>query len=307
MLTITLTGTGTPMPYAGRAGASVLVRTEGLSLQFDAGRAVTLRWADAGLSLEDLTAVFLTHHHSDHLVGLADLVLTSWESGAPNPMPIIAPLGPTATFARGLLEPWQDDIEVRMKHVEGSHFPTPPAVDVRTFGVRREPFEVWQQDQVRVEAIEVHHEPVVPAVGYRVSTPSGTVAISGDTVVCEEMEQLATGCDVLVHEAARGAALRAAGERMRRVAEYHADTVELGALAARAGVGVLVLTHLTPRMKSVDDEGKFVDEVRQGGYEGTVVVGRDLTTVRLAADGTEPTIVSGIVPGLPLDLFGSAE
>jgi ribonuclease Z len=299
---ITLTGTGTPIETPGRAGGSVLVRAEGLALQFDAGRAVTLRWADAGLSCGDLTAVFLTHHHSDHLSGLADLVLTSWEDGGPNPMPIVAPLGPTAEFARRLLVPWQDDLAVRLEHVEGAHLAGPPEVEVGAFAVRRQPAEVWRQGLVRVDAIAVRHEPVLPAVGYRVTTPAGTVAVSGDTTVCEEMEELARGCDVLVHEAARGAVLRGKGERWRRVADYHADTVELGGLAARAGVRVLVLTHLIPAPATPAEESAFIDDVREGGFDGEVVVGRDLATVWLAGGDTRPEMTPGIAPEVAFDL-----
>jgi ribonuclease Z len=299
---VTLTGTGTPLEEPGQAGASVLVRAEDLALQFDAGRAITLRWADAGLDCHDLTAVFLTHHHSDHLTGLADLVLTSWEKEAVNPLPIIAPLGPTADFAERVLEPWRADLAVRMVHVEAAHISELPAVDVRAFGVRRRPVRVWECGNVAVDAIEVHHEPVVPAVGYRVTTPAGTVAISGDTVVCEEVEELAHGCDVLVHEAGRNAVLRQVDEAARRVAEYHADTVEIGALAARAGVRVLMLTHLMPAPRSDEEERAFLDDVRRGGFQGEVVVGRDLSTVWLSGPDAEPEIAPGIPPGVAVDV-----
>lgn len=278
--TVTLTGTGVPIPTAGRAGASVLVVAEGLALQFDAGRAVTLRWADAGLDCGALGAVFLTHHHSDHLVGLADLVFASWESDGPNPLPICAPLGPTADFARALLDPWRADIDVRMQHVEGIRLARGPAVDVRAFAVRRRPTEVWRTGDVSVDAIEVHHEPVLPAVGYRVTTPDGRVAISGDTAVCPEMEELASGCEVLVHEAALGK-LRTESERTRLIAEYHADARELGAMAQRAGVGTLVLTHMVPSPVTTDEEEVFADEVRDGGFRGELLVGRDLMSVEI--------------------------
>lgn len=278
--TITLTGTGVPIPTAGRAGASALVQAEGLALQFDAGRAVALRWADAGLDCGALSAIFLTHHHSDHLVGLADLVFASWETDGPNPLPVVAPLGPAADFARALLDPWRADIDVRMQHVEGSRLERGPAVDVRAFGVRREPTEVWRAGEVAVHAVGVHHEPVVPAVAYRVTTPGGRVAISGDTVVCEEMEELARGCDVLVHEVALGR-LRTESERTRLIAEYHADARELGAMAQRAGVATLMLTHMVPSPATDEEERVFADEVRDGGFTGELLVGRDLMAVTI--------------------------
>lgn len=295
-MTVTLTGTSTPLLTPGRAGASTVVGTEDHLLQFDAGRAVALRWAEAGLDAGGLSAVFLSHHHSDHLSGLADLVFASWRYGGPRPLPIVAPLGPSVEFARTLLEPWRDDLAVRLEQVEGAGLQGPPEVEVRAFGVRREPTVVWSEGTTVVEAIEVHHEPVVPAVGYRVTTPAGSVAISGDTVVCDEMERLAAGCDVLVHEAARTAMLQAAGAMTRRVAEYHADTRELGGLAARAGVRVLVLTHLSPGPRTLEEEEAFLVDVREGGYGGPVVVGRDLATVQLRERGAEPEIDRGVAP-----------
>lgn len=294
--TVILTGTGSPRPAPGRAGASVVVRAEGVALQFDAGRAVALRWADAGLDVGDLTAIFLTHHHSDHLSGLADLVFASWEAGGPNPMPVVAPLGPSARFAGDLLEPWGDDLAVRMQHVEGAHLRALAAPDVRAFAPRRQAVRVWEEGDVVVDAGQVRHEPVLPAVGYRVETPAGSVAISGDTVVCEEMEELARSSDVLVHEAIRGDVLRGGNHRMRRIAEYHSDSVALGGLAQRAGVRLLVLTHLLPAPTTAAEEAAFEADVRRGGFEGPVVVGRDLTSINLEGNGRAPTVAPGIDP-----------
>src|SRR6185312_15596326 len=109
------------------------------------------------------------------------------------------------------------------------------------------PEPVWTSDDgsVRVLAVGVHHEPVPEAVAYRITTPAGVVVISGDTRVCAEVLELATGAHVVVHEACRVSALAplTAGTPFERIFDYHADTVALGELAAAAGVGHLVLTH----------------------------------------------------------------
>ena len=101
---------------------------------------------------------------------------------------------------------------------------------------------------MRVLAVAVHHEPVPEAVAYRVETPEGVVVVSGDTRVCTEVESLATGADVLVHEACRPTAMAPliAGTVFETIFSYHADTVALGAMAGRAGVPHVVLTHLIP-------------------------------------------------------------
>ena len=81
MGTVTLTGTGIPTPHPERAGGGVLVQTGGLALQFDAGRATAMRLAALGVTATMLDAVFLTHHHSDHLQGLDDLAFARWIGG----------------------------------------------------------------------------------------------------------------------------------------------------------------------------------------------------------------------------------
>ena len=120
---VVLTGTGVPVPDPGRAGAGALVDIDGVRLQVDAGRGTVLRLAGAMVPLQSIDAVLLTHHHSDHLVGLADLLLTRWISGAHHTT-IVAPDGPTARFAAGVLDQWHDDIAVRIEHAGHGGAPT---------------------------------------------------------------------------------------------------------------------------------------------------------------------------------------
>lgn len=280
---VVLTGTGVPHIAPGRAGPGALVRSGDLRLQFDAGRATTLRLAEAGAPCASLDALFLTHHHSDHLLGLVDVVFTRWleNHGSHVPLQVIAPDGPACDYVERMLDPWQADIAVRREHVGREDGPAPR---LERFAAG-DTVQVWKHDGVRVLARAVHHEPVLPAVAYRVETPDGVVAISGDTRVCSEMEGLAAGADVLVHESFDRGRVEPAFERiphLRHIAAYHADTAEVGGLAARAGVRKLVLTHLIPAPRGEADEQHLVDLVRGAGYGGEVVVGRDLTTVSTA-------------------------
>jgi ribonuclease Z len=283
---VTLTGTGVPHPSPGRAGAGVLLRHGDTALQFDAGRATVLRLVEAGCALHQLSAVFLTHFHSDHLVGLPDLVLTRWIQGTLHqtaPLPIWCPDGDTAQFARTMLDPFQADIAIRVAHVQ----PAPPSFEVHPFRPSHHPCEVWRSGdgEVRVEAVAVHHEPVPDAVAYRVTTPAGIVVISGDTRVCREVEDLAQGADVLVHEACRNSAMapHIAGTPFEKIFDYHADTVALGALAARAQVRHLVLTHLIPQPHGPQEEAAFLADIRTGGFMGEVTVGQDLMDFTVTA------------------------
>ncbi len=237
--TVTLTGTGVPHPSPGRAGPGVLVRHGETALQFDAGRGTMIRLAEAGTGAHELDALFVTHVHSDHVVDLADVVMTRWIQGTlhpAGPLPIYAVDGEPARFAAAMLDPFVDDIAVRVEHVQ-EHA---PVLDIRPFALPASPVEVWRSDDgsVIVEAVGVHHEPVRAAVGFRITTPSGVVVISGDTRVCDEVHDLAAGADVLVHEACRVSAMQPLieGTPFEQIFDYHADTVALGRLAQAAGV-----------------------------------------------------------------------
>jgi len=281
---VILTGTGVPHPRPGRAGAGTLVRCGEVAVQFDAGRSTVMRLMEAGTPPPALTAVFVTHVHSDHVVGLPDLAMTRWvqqQLVASGPLVVVAPEGGSARFVRRMLEPYDEDLALRIEHVGAD----PIEVDLRPFDASPVPVEVWRSDDgaVVVSAVAVHHEPVPDAVAYRVDTPDGAIVISGDTRVCDEVERLAAGADVLVHEACRTSALSAviAGTTFETIFSYHADTVPLGAMAARAGVPHVMLTHLIPPPDTADDAAAFEQDLRDGGYEGRVTVGEDLVTVSL--------------------------
>jgi len=279
---VILTGTGVPNPSPTCAGAGTLVRWEDVSLQVDAGRGTVLRLAQAGVQPFALTALLVTHVHSDHVVSIPDIALSRWlqqlavDTG---PLGIVAPEGPTARFILRMLDAFDEDIAVRMGHVGSG----PPQVDLTAFPVPGGTTQVWTSSSgdVRVSAVRVHHEPVEGAVAYRVDTPDGGVVVSGDTRVCDEVAELSRGCDVLVHEACRTSALadRSRGTVLERIHSYHADTVALGAMAERVRVPHLVLTHLIPQLGDPGDAVQFEDDVRRGGFTGRVTVGTDLARV----------------------------
>lgn len=278
---VTITGTGTPLATHDRAGAGVLVRYGDVHLQFDAGRATVPRLLAAGSSPAKLSALFLTHYHSDHLVGLQDLVLSHWTMDVYDEavrLPIVAPDGPTTRFCERMLDIWDDDLEVRALH----NLREPkPKIDIIGFDVPATPTEVWSSGQVRVIAGQVRHEPIVGAVGYRVETPDGVIAISGDTIVCDEVAALAEGADVMVYEAMRMDVIAQRPEDKRYIMHYHADTRLIGEQMARLNVPKLMLTHLIPAPADTAGEQAFIDEVREGGYEGEIMVCSDLDSVVL--------------------------
>lgn len=281
---VILTGTGVPHAAPGRAGAGVLVRRGDVILQFDAGRATVLRIIEAGIHPTEVTAVFVTHYHSDHVIDLPDVVITHWvqqQVRKSAPLQIVAPAGPASRFVSRMMDAFDDDIHVRREHTGAPD----PRFDAISFDARSTPTEVWRSadGEVKVEAVAVHHEPVEAAVAYRVTTPDGVVVISGDTRACDEVFSMAQGCDVLVHETCRQRSManNIKGTVFENIFDYHADSVTVGELAEKYGVKHLVLTHLIPQPRSDEEAQKFEADARAGGYTGRVSVGADLLKVTI--------------------------
>ncbi len=276
---VTLTGTGVPHPSPGRAGPGALVRVDDIALQFDAGRGTVLRLMEAGLEQAHLAAIFVSHVHSDHVMDLADVAMTRWIL-----QQLVPPVRSTSWSLGVPLSVSLSGCSSHSRTTSRSVWPTVSRVLPRSWCTRltcrTQPTMVWTSSDgsVVVDAVGVHHEPVVEAVAYRITSSTGVIVISGDTKACREVEELSHGVDILVHEACRATALRdlIVGTRIEAIFSYHADAVELGALATRAEVRHLVLTHLIPAPNAPEEEQGFADDVRSGGFTGQVTVGRDL-------------------------------
>jgi len=279
---VIVTGTGTPLVQPHLAGPGVLIRYGDVILQFDAGRNTLARISATGTHISDLTAVFITHYHSDHLVGLQDIVLSHWVHDFEDVyagFDLVAPNGSTARYCSRMLEAWDDDLDVRARH--GGNRTAEPKTELIGFDVPDAPTEVWSQGDVRVIAGQVRHEPVIGAVGYRVETPDGVVVITGDTVVCDEVALLANGADVVVYESIRVDFVNSEfPPAMHYITEYHADTGDIGEQMEALGVPIVMLTHLIPATNLPGGDG-FEADLRQAGYTGRVVVCDDLEKVVL--------------------------
>jgi ribonuclease BN (tRNA processing enzyme) len=272
--TVILLGTGTPVALASAQGPATAVVAGGRLFVFDAGPGVMRQIEAAGLPYRrgPVTALFLTHLHSDHTLGYPDLIFTSWVMGRRSPMRVVGPPG-TKRMTEHLIEAWREDIDVRTNGLEHGA-PGGWQVDVRETkgGV------VYDSAGVTVRAIRVSHGDWEYAFAYRIDAPGKSIVISGDTAPCEAVEQAARGVDVLVHEVypeARLAAENRPGgdEWPKYMRAFHTSDRELGALAARAKPRTLVLHHIV-RMGGTDAE--VLAGIRAGGYTGDVVIGRDL-------------------------------
>jgi ribonuclease BN (tRNA processing enzyme) len=272
--TVILLGTGMPNPDPHAQGPATAVTVGNRTFLFDAGAGVERQLSAAGLHARThaLTAVFLTHLHSDHTLGLPDVILTTWVMGRKNPLRVCGPPG-TRWMADQILAAWRDDIAIRTEGLE-HEAPGGWAVDVRETrgGV------VYDSAGVRVTAIPVKHGTWRWAFGYRVDAPGRSIVISGDTAPSEALEHAARGVDLLVHEVYPESRLApeqrpGGGDWPRYMRAFHTSDRELGALCARAKPKPLVLTHIV-RMGGTDAE--LIAGVRAGGYHGPVSIGHDL-------------------------------
>ena len=243
MIEGTLLGTGSPIPDAHRAGPSTLVRAGGQTFLIDCGRGVQQRLTAAGAAANGLSALLLTHLHSDHIADLGDVIITRWVSTftpEQTPLQIIGPPG-TAEVVDATLNAFSHDISYRIAHHRD--LTSPPAVQVEevTTGV------VWGSDGVAIRVAPTDHRPVTPTIGFRIEHADASVVLAGDTVPCESLDELAAGAGALVHTVIRKDLVELLPQqRIRDICDYHSSVEQAAATAARAGVGILILTHYVP-------------------------------------------------------------
>jgi ribonuclease Z len=262
-------GTGSPIPDPNRAGPATLVSAGGATFLVDAGRGVLLRAAAAGVAAGQLTAVLLTHLHSDHITDLNDVITTRWvTSFAPSPLTLVGPPG-SQSVVDGILASLRLDIGYRLAHHEDLTWE--PGVDVHevTDDV------VYDDAGVRVIAAPTDHRPVAPTVGYRIEHDGHAVVLAGDTVPCAGLDRLAAGADVLVCTVIRDELLRGVGvQRLVDVCDYHSSVEQAADTAKRAGVGTLVLTHCVPPIPAGrEDEWR---SLAASTFDGEILVPADL-------------------------------
>ena len=241
---VTLLGTGVPTPVLERFGPSTLVEAGGETLLFDAGRGVLQRLFQLQTSLKALRTVFLTHLHSDHVVGLPDLWLTGWLVGQPEvPLRVWGPRGTTAMMAH-LDQAFQFDIRIRLYDDR----PPPQGIVVLTEEITEG--VVYEHNGTTVTAFAVDHYPLQPAFGYRIDYAGCAVVLSGDTRFSEHLIRCAHGVDVLVHEVIVAdllrAQFRANPEWAERIIAHHTTAEQAGEVFARVPPKRAVSTHIIP-------------------------------------------------------------
>ncbi len=274
---IVMLGTGTPNPFPDRSGPSVAIVVNDEPYLIDFGPGV-VRQASAmspeyggsvkGLAVENIKHAFLTHLHSDHTVGLPDLILTAWTVGRDEPLKLFGPEG-TKHMADKVLEAYEEDIRYRL-------YSEQPANNegwrVETHEIR-ETGLVFEDHNVKVEAFRVPHGSWPEAWGYRFTTPDTVIVISGDTAPSDVLKQYSQGADVLIHEVYSEEGFAKKEPQWQKYhAKNHTSTSELGRLASEVKPKLLILYH---QLLWGSTHETLIDEVKSE-FSGTVVSARDL-------------------------------
>ncbi|RKJ98773.1 MBL fold metallo-hydrolase [Alicycliphilus denitrificans] len=284
---VTLLGTGVPNPRPERFSQSTLVEAGTQKLVFDVGRGMPIRLWQVKVPMGRIDAHFLTHFHSDHLVGLPDLWLTGWlrprYGQRTKPFLIYGPAG-TRQLMQGLQTAFADDIKIRL--VDEQNPPEGITVDAREFEA---PAVVYERDGVKVSSFTVDHGDVIkPAVGYRIDYGGRSAVISGDTRLSEELVRRAKGVDLLIHEvAAINPGLLKRSPAFQRIFAHHVSPAQAGSVFTRTQPRMAVYSHIAryddAQTPAPTDED-IVRETRET-YKGPLVVGADLMQFDIGAEG----------------------
>lgn len=278
---IVMLGTGTPIPDPDRSGPAVAIVVDSVAYLFDAGTGVVRRAAAAGrsgvkgLAARTVTAqpaprferLFLTHLHSDHTLGLADVIFTPWIQGRVAPLDIYGPPG-TQRLVNGILDGNAEDIAER---VASSGGPSPNGWQAIVHEVAEG--IVFQDARIVVRAFAVPHAAWTYAFGYRIETPDRVIVISGDTRASPSIAAQCRGCDVLIHEVYSDAGFATLPPvRQAYHGRAHTSATQLGDIATQAKPGLLILYH---QLFFGASEETLLAEVRSR-FGGRVVSAHDL-------------------------------
>ena len=301
-LHVVICGSGSPLPSAERAGPCTAVIAGGRMFLIDVGPGSTENLRLWGLPVGSLAGVLLTHFHSDHIGELGEVVFASWTSGRAVPLDVYGPAGVDRVVG-GFQAAYELDVSYRVAH-HGADLLPPEGGKMSAHTIKlaeAAPSRVfYDEDGLRITAFLVEHEPIAPAVGYRIDYGGRSVVVSGDTIRSANVEAASQGVDVLVHEVLSDAmigmaaqALESAGNPqgtlIRDTLDYHTFPADVHALAADAKVKLLVLNHLVPPLPAAQADGVFM-RGRAEDAPNEAVVSVDGMHIALPANSDERTI-----------------
>ena len=264
---------------SGRSNPSTLVLINDVPYVIDCGYGTSRQLLAAGVSLNRLRYIFITHHHSDHNLEYGTLFYNSWITGLPARVDAYGPTG-LEKMTRDFFNYMKFDIDTRIVD-EGRPDPRNliSAHDFNKQGV------VLVNDDVKVSAALVRHPPIKQAYAYRFDAKDRSVVISGDTAYAPELAEFAKGADVLVHEVMYLPGVEALVRRLPNATRLgahllaaHTVCEDVGRIAAQAGVKTLVLSHFVPGDDPSITDDQWAQDVRKH-FKGQIIVGKDLMEI----------------------------
>jgi len=273
---LTLLGTGCPKVDFKRFGPSNLIQTKKSKILVDCGSGVTQRLDQIKISSAEIDALFLTHLHSDHVVDLYQLIISSWHSYRIKPWKIYGPKG-TKKFVSKIMDAWKEERDLRIKYESRS--------STKAFNTIIREFKSHGKikiNDLNVEYFEVDHKPVRYAYGFNFLNKNKKLTISGDTRPCENLMRYAQKADVLLHEVFIDGEFKQTTKMrtkktLHNVRSYHTPSSIVGKVALITKCKKLVLTHLVPTKFNEYNLKRTVKK----DFGKNPIIGKDLLKIRI--------------------------
>lgn len=284
---LVLLGTGTPNACPNASGPASAVVVGDRAYLVDFGPGVVRQASKAyykgidSLRPDRLTTAFCTHLHTDHTAGYPDLIFTPWVLERPEPLKVFGPKG-IQHMTDCIQDAYAVDIDFRLHGFERAN---EQGYQVQVTEIA--PGIVYEDDRVRVEAVPVSHG-TLESYAYKFVTGDKSIFISGDTAPLDIVAEKARGCDILLHEVEYTGGISARTPKWQKYhREVHTLSVDLAKVAIAAQPRLLVTYHRIYHMEIQDNTrdldaemawrcDKILEEIRDAGYDGTVVNGQDL-------------------------------
>ncbi len=273
-ITVVTVGTGSPFP-GDRAQTATAVFVNGHFFMFDVGAGAVQKSEKFRLPLDKLDAIFFTHYHSDHYMDLPNMISRSWQRGRANDLNIYGPEGLNRLIA-SVNDFLEIDNSYRLAHHGIEVMDTTYADGIANeFIVKQDSYKViYEKDGIKITAFDVTHEPIEPAVGYKIEYNGKKVVISGDTKKNDLLRKMAQDCNLLIHEAMLMNFQKMLAKANKEVGfdrnahiitdiqDYHTSPKEVAEIAKEANVEVLVLNHLAPAPNNKTLERMYLNQMK---------------------------------------------